>query len=192
MDELKNRIINDGKALSNQVLLVDSFLNHQIDVGLMERIGAEFARIFSDAAPTRIMTIESSGIAPAMMTARILDLPLVVMKKATSSLLTEDILQTPVMSYTKGSSYQLMLKRQYIEKDDRVLIIDDFLANGEAALGAARLVENAGASVVGIGIVIEKAFQNGKKRLSDAGYQVESLASISYMNEGVVEFDDVK
>lgn len=192
MDELKNRIQNDGKALSNQVLLVDSFLNHQIDIELMEHIGEEFARIFRDQAPTRVVTIESSGIAPALMTARALNIPLVVMKKATSSLLTEDILQTPVMSYTKGSSYQLMIKRQFIDKDDRVLIIDDFLANGEAALGAARLIENAGATVAGIGIVIEKAFQNGKKRLSDSGYQVESLASISYMNEGVVEFDEDK
>lgn len=188
MDLLKNKIISDGRALPGDVLLVDSFLNHQIDVPLMREIGREFARIYQDMGITRIVTIESSGIAPAFAAAEEMGLPLVVMKKSVSSLLTEGILQTPVFSYTKGSTYHLTLKRRFINEGDRVLFIDDFLANGEAALGAAKLIEGAGAELSGIGIVIEKAYQSGRKKLLDAGYDVVALASVAAMDEGVIEF----
>jgi len=189
MKKLKQMILRDGVALNDHVLLVDSFLNHQIDISLMTEIGREFAKIFADVGATRIATVESSGIAPAFATAEAMGLPLVVMKKQVSTILTEDLIQIPVMSYTKGGTYLLTVKRKFIDKHDRVLFIDDFLAVGEAALGAAKLIETAGAAVAGIGIVIEKAFQHGKKRLQEAGYAVISLAAISHMGENVIEFE---
>ncbi len=188
MELLKQRILKDGKALNSDVLLVDSFLNHQVDAHLMREIGREFARIFRASGITRILTIESSGIAPALMAALEMNVPMVTMKKSTSAILSEEMLQTPVFSFTKGSAYQLTIKTRFIEKGDRVLFIDDFLANGEAALGAARVIEMAGAEVAGIGIVIEKAFQPGRQRLIEAGYAPVSLAMVSRMDKGLIEF----
>lgn len=190
MERLKQRILKDGKAINQNVLLVDSFLNHQIDVGLMREIGEEFARIFAGRGITRVMTIESSGIAPAAMTALAMNLPLVVMKKSTSSILSEDILQTCVFSFTKGTSYQLTLKTKFIGADDAVLFIDDFLANGAAAMGACQLIKMAGAKVGGIGVVIEKAFQPGRRLLREAGYEVEALASVLRMDANYIEFSN--
>ncbi len=188
MELLRQRILKDGKALSQHILLVDSFLNHQVDVELMREIGDEFARIFGDSGATRVMTIESSGIVPAAMTALAMKLPLVVMKKSSSSILSEDILQTNVFSFTKGSNYQLTLKTKFIERGDRVLFIDDFLANGAAASGACKLIELAGASVAGVGIVIEKSFQPGRALLEEAGYPVTALASVKRLDYGEIEF----
>ena len=190
MERLKERIKRDGKALSRDVLLVDSFLNHQVDMNLMKEIGDEFARLFKDAGITRVITIESSGIAPAAMTALALDVPLVVMKKSVSSILSEEMLQTPVHSFTKGTTYQLTLKNRFIERGDRVLFIDDFLANGAAALGAIRIIDMAGASVGGVGVVIEKAFQPGRAKLQAAGYSPIALASVQWMDAGQIEFGD--
>ena len=190
MELLKQRILRDGRALDEHVLLVDSFLNHQVDVNLMNAVGQEFAHLFADAGITRIVTIESSGIAPAAMAALAMNLPLVIMKKQSSSILKEGVLQTEVFSFTKNSAYQLTLKKQFIQPGDRVLLIDDFLANGEASLGAIRLLESAGASVAGIGIVIAKAFQPGLKKLREAGYRVEVLASVRSMGENRIEFED--
>ena len=130
---LEERILRDGRALSEDVLLVDSFLNHQVDTELMRAVGNEFARLFKDAGVTRVATIEASGIAPAVMTAQALQTPLVILKKSTSSILKEGVIQTEVFSFTKNSSYQLTLKSQFVRPGDRVLLIDDFLANGEAA-----------------------------------------------------------
>lgn len=188
MDLLKKRILADGKALSRDVLLVDSFLNHQIDMNLMREIGREFARLFADAGFTRVITIESSGIAPAGMTALEMNLPLVVLKKSVSSILSEEILQTPVHSFTKGSTYQLTVKRKFITPGDRLLFIDDFLANGEAAMGVKRLAEMADATIEGIGIVIEKAFQPGRERLEALGLHPISLAAVEWMDAGHIEF----
>lgn len=190
MKLLEQKILEQGRALNEHVLLVDSFLNHQVDVALMHEVGREFARLFADAGITRIVTIEASGITPAAMTALEMRLPLVVMKKSTSAIMQDGLLQTEVFSFTKNSSYQLTLKSRFINPGDRVLLIDDFLANGEAALGASRLIEAAGASVAGIGIVITKAFQPGLKTLRKAGYRVESLASVKHMAEGVIEFGE--
>ena len=189
MELLKQKILDCGRALDEHVLLVDSFLNNQVDVKLMQEVGKEFARRFADAGITRIVTIESSGIAPAAMAALEMDLPLVILKKSKSSILKEGILQTEVFSFTKNAPYQLTLKPQFVHPGDRVLLIDDFLANGEAALGASSLLERAGAQVAGIGIVIAKTFQPGLKKLQEAGYRVEILAPVKRMAENLIEFD---
>ena len=189
MELLKQKILDCGRALDEHVLLVDSFLNHQVDVKLMQEVGREFARRFADAGITRIVTIESSGIAPAAMAALEMDLPLVILKKSKSSILKEGILQTEVFSFTKNAPYQLTLNPQFVHPGDRVLLIDDFLANGEAALGASSLLERAGAQVAGIGIVIAKTFQPGLKKLQEAGYRVEILAPVKRMAENLIEFD---
>ena len=189
MELLKQKILDCGRALDEHVLLVDSFLNHQVDVKLMQEVGKEFARRFADAGVTRIVTIESSGIAPAAMAALEMDLPLVILKKSKSSILKEGILQTEVFSFTKNAPYMLTLKPQFVHPGDRVLLIDDFLANGEAALGASSLLERAGAEVAGIGIVIAKTFQPGLKKLQEAGYRVEILAPVKRMAENLIEFE---
>ena len=165
MELLKNRILTDGRALNEQVLLVDSFLNHQVDPELMEQVGEEFAARFADAKVDRVVTIESSGIAPALMTALKLHVPMVIMKKQPSRILKEDTLQTEVFSFTKNAPFQLTVKAKFLPKGQRVLIIDDFLANGEAASGAIRLIEKAGGVVAGVGAVIAKVFQPGMANL---------------------------
>lgn len=187
MQKLKDRIIRDGKALNADVLLVDSFLNHQVDPQLMADIGKEFADLVKDLGVTRVVTIESSGIAPAQMTALELGVPLVIMKKSNSKIL-EGALQTEVFSFTKGKKYQLTVKNEYIHQDDRILLVDDFMANGEAATGAIRLIEEAGAQVAAVGIVIEKSFQPGRSILEQNGYKVFSLARVAAMAEGQITF----
>lgn len=188
MEKLRRRILEEGNALSETVLKVDSFLNHQVDAELMYEMGTYFKDYFKNHNITKIFTIESSGIAPTVMTALQMNLPMVTLKKQGSKILNGDVYQTTVHSFTKGSNYELTLSKKYINKDDNILIIDDFLANGEAALGTARLIENAGAKVAGIGIVIEKSFQPGPKILKENGYDVYSLAKISRLDKGIIEF----
>ncbi|MGL5417729.1 MAG: xanthine phosphoribosyltransferase [Clostridium sp.] len=188
MKKLQSKILEEGRALSENILKVDSFLNHGVDAKLMEAIGEEFKEYFKDKGITKIFTIESSGIAPTVMTALKMNLPMVTLKKQTSKILNGEVYQTTVHSFTKGLDYELTLSKKYIDKEDKILIIDDFLANGEAALGAIRLVEEAGATVSGIGIVIEKSFQPGRKLLEDKGYDIYSLARIKRLSEGVIEF----
>lgn len=188
MKILEDRIRKDGKALNEDVLLVDSFLNNQVDCALMNEIGKEFARLFAGDAVTRVVTVESSGIAPAAMAALNMGVPMVILKKSPSVILNGDVLQTEVFSFTKQKSYQLTLKPKYVQPGDRVLLIDDFMANGEAAAGAIRLIEQAGAVVAGIGTVISKNFQPGIDKLRAAGYKVESLAQVAEMGEGYVRF----
>ncbi len=190
MELLRQRILQDGKALSDSILKVDVFLNHQVDPDLMQSVGIDFAEHFKDQGITRVLTIESSGIAPAVYTAQALGVPMVILKKQTSKILNGKVYQTNITSFTKGTSYELTLSMDYISSDDRVLIIDDFLANGEAAMGAVRLCRMAGADIAGIGILIEKSFQNGRKRLIDAGYEVYSQARIAKLGEGLIEFVD--
>ena len=190
MELLKQKILAEGRALSEHVLLVDCFLNHQVDVRLMKAIGEEFARLFVDAGITRVATIEASGITPAAMTALAMDVPMVILKKSVSSILKDGIIQTEVFSFTKNAPYLLTLKSQFIQPGDNVLLIDDFLANGEAAFGGIRLLEQAGAKVGGVGAVIAKAFQPGMDRLRKAGYRVEALAAVSRLGEGIIEFED--
>ena len=169
MKLLEERIKKDGKALGKTVLKVDSFINHQVDSEFMDALGKDFAEHFKEYGITKVFTIESSGIAPALMTAKYLDVPMVILKKQTSKILNGKVYQTRVTSFTKGTSYELTLYQDYIDQNDKVLLIDDFLANGEAAMGASRLIKESGADLTGIGILIEKSFQKGRKRLEDAG-----------------------
>lgn len=188
MKILEDRILKEGRALDHNVLKVDSFINHQVDPVLMDQIGKEFAEHFKDKNITKVFTIESSGIAPALTTAAYLNVPMIILKKQTSKILNGDVYQTRITSFTKGTSYELTLYKDYISPDDRVLLIDDFLANGEAAMGGSKLVEMAGAHLAGIGILIEKSFQRGRQRLIDAGYDVYSLARVATLEHGRVEF----
>lgn len=188
MKELQEKIRKEGTAVNKTVLKVDCFLNHQVDPFLMQKIGEEFANYFKDKEITKVFTIESSGIAPAVMTAIKLQVPMVILKKQQSKILNGEVYQTKVTSFTKGTSYELTLSKKYIDKDDKILLIDDFLANGEAAKGGIRLIEKAGATVSGIGIVIEKSFQPGRKKLEESGFDVYSLARVSRLAEGVIEF----
>ncbi len=188
MKLLEERIQKDGRALSKTVLKVDSFINHQVDSKFMDALGQDFAQHFKDMGITKVFTIESSGIAPALMTAKYLDVPMVILKKQTSKILNGKVYQTRVTSFTKGTSYELTLYQDYINASDRILLIDDFLANGEAAMGASRLIKESGAELSGVGILIEKSFQKGRKRLEDAGYYVYSQARIGRLEEGVIEF----
>ncbi|WP_438347808.1 xanthine phosphoribosyltransferase [Paenibacillus sp. FA6] len=188
MQLLRKKVINEGIVLSNQVLKVDSFLNHQMDPVLMKEVGKEFTRRFADQKITRVLTIESSGIAPGIMTALELDVPMIFARKQKSLTLKQDIYVEKVFSFTKQETNEITVSKKFIDPTDRVLIIDDFLANGEAAFGLARIVEQAGAKVVGIGIVIEKSFQPGRQLLLEAGYRVESLVRIAALDNGTVTF----
>lgn len=188
MQELKQRILEEGRALNEEVLKVDSFLNHGVDAELMYKIGSEFKNYYKDKNITKIFTIESSGIAPTVMTALQMKLPMVTLKKQSSKILNGEVYQTTVHSFTKSSDYELTLSKKYISPEDNILIIDDFLANGEAAQGAIRLVEEAGAKVSGVGIVIEKSFQPGRKILEEKGYEIYSLARIARLGKDLIEF----
>lgn len=189
MDLLKEKIKNDGIVINENVLKVDNFLNHQVDTKLMDLIGKEFADYFKSKNITKVVTIESSGIAPAYATALKLDVPLVIFKKQSSAILdTETTIQTPVHSFTKNTDYILMASKKYLSENDNILIIDDFLANGQAALGAYRILKEAGSSVAGVGIVIEKSFQDGRKKLEDLGLDVYSLARVSKISSNGIEF----
>lgn len=190
MKALKNRILSEGQALNESVLKVDSFLNHGVDSRLMFDIGTYFKEYFKEHKITKIFTIESSGIAPTVMTAMQMELPMVTLKKQSSKILNGDVYQTTVHSFTKDIDYELTLSKKFISKEDKILIIDDFLANGEAALGAIRIVEEAGAEVAGIGIVIEKSFQPGREMLEEKGYDICSLARIKRLGKDIIEFID--
>lgn len=187
MELLKNRILQDGVALGNNVLKVDSFLNHQIDVALFNEMGKEFQQRFADQKITKILTVEASGIAVACIAAQYFgNVPVVFAKKQESSNLSSDVYASNVFSFTKNKNYLVRVDKKYLSADDRVLIIDDFLANGNAALGLIDLVQQAGAAVAGVGIVIEKGFQNGRQLLEEKGYRVESLAIVKEIREGSV------
>ena len=189
MDLLKETITRDGVVINDHVLKVDSFLNHQVDTKLMDLIGEEFANYFKNKNITKVVTIESSGIAPAYATALRLNVPLIIFKKQSSAILdTETTIQTPVHSFTKNTDYTLMASKKYLSETDNILIIDDFLANGQAVMGAYRILKEAGSSVAGVGIVIEKSFQDGRKRLEDLGLDVYSLARISRISSDGIEF----
>lgn len=188
MKLLEDKILSDGVAVNEHILKVDSFINHQVDPGLMQELGKEFASHFSGKGITKVATIESSGISPALMTALALNVPLVILKKQPSKILNQDCYQTVVTSYTKGTNYELTLSQKYISEEDHVLIIDDFLANGEAATGAVRLIRKSHATIAGIGILVEKSFEPGHDKLTQQGIEVYSLARIAKMGEGFVEF----
>ena len=185
---LEDKILAEGRALNTSTLKVDSFINHQVDPELMNEIGKDFAKHFANAGITKVLTIESSGIAPSVYTAMHLGVPMIILKKQTSKILNGNVAQTNITSFTKGTSYELTLSLDYVNEHDTVLIVDDFLANGEAATGAVRLAKTAGAKIAGIGILIEKSFQKGRQKLIDQGYEVYSLARVARLDEGIIEF----
>jgi len=185
---LEQKILAEGIVLSEEVLKVDSFLNHQIDPVMMQLIGQEFARLFKDAGITKIITIEASGIAPAVMAGLELGVPVIFARKYQSLTLKDDLYRSKVFSFTKQTESTIAISNKHISSTDKVLVIDDFLANGQAALGLADLIHQANAEVVGIGIVIEKSFQPGRDLLLEKGYRVESLARVKSLTNGTVEF----
>jgi xanthine phosphoribosyltransferase len=188
MELLQNKIQSEGKVISDEVLKVDSFLNHQVDPKLMEEIGKEFATRFSQTPVTKILTLESSGIAPAVMTGLYLNVPVIFARKRKSLTLTDNLLSTKVYSFTKNEYNEVSVSGSFLQENDQVLILDDFLANGQAALGLIDLAKQADATVAGIGIVIEKSFQNGGDQLREMGFKVEALAQIKSLKNGQVEF----
>lgn len=188
MELLKEAILTRGKVLGEDILKVDTFLNHQIDCELTIEMGKEFAKYFGDKGITRVLTLEVSGIPAAFTTALELGVPMVYAKKIESKNLSEDVYTADVHSFTKGKAYNIRVDKRFIEKGDRVLIIDDFLAKGQALGGLIDLCKQAGAEVGGLGIVIEKAFQNGRDRYVEEGYDIYSLARIEKFEDGRVVF----
>ncbi|RDW19811.1 xanthine phosphoribosyltransferase [Oceanobacillus chungangensis] len=188
MNLLQQKIITEGQVLSDSILKVDSFLNHQIDPQLMKYIGEEFAGLFAEAGITKILTIESSGIAPSVMAGLSLGVPVVFARKRKSLTLVDQLYSSKVYSFTKNETNEISIANSYITSDDVVLVIDDFLANGQAALGLIDIVEQAGATAAGVGIVIEKGFQNGGNLIRERGIRVESLAIIDSLSDGIVTF----
>ena len=181
MQQLKDRILSDGKCFAGGILKVDNFINHQMDPKLMRQMAEEIVRRFSGHEINKVMTIEASGIAPAIMVGEILQVPVVFAKKKVPSTM-ENMLVTEVFSFTKGTSFKVCVSADYLGKEDRVLFIDDFLANGNAALGIIDLIEQAGARLEGMGFLIEKGFQSGGDELRGRGIHVESLAIIDSLD----------
>ncbi|MBU9724050.1 MULTISPECIES: xanthine phosphoribosyltransferase [Bacillaceae] len=188
MELLKEQIASQGTVISEGVLKVDSFLNHAIDPKLMEQIGKTFAEKFSGDGITKIVTLESSGIAPALMTSLNLDCELVFARKRKSLTMLDKLYTAEVYSFTKQQTSEIAISKELLSENDHVLIIDDFLANGQAAFGLIDIIKQSGASIAGIGIVIEKSFQPGREQLEEKGYRVESLARISSLSNGKVAF----
>lgn len=183
MQLLKDRIIRDGKIKTGNVLKVDSFLNHQMDIELFGLIGKEFKRRFADQEITKILTIEASGIGIACIAAQFFQVPVVFAKKNQTKNIAGDVYTGKVESFTHGRVYDIIVSKEFIRPEDKILIIDDFLANGSALMGLAQLVIDAGATLIGAGIVIEKGFQEGGNIVRDSGVRVESLAIIDAMSE---------
>ena len=191
MKVLKERIVKDGKIREGNVLKVDSFLNHQLDINLFEQIGEEFKRRFAGEKVTKILTIEASGIAIACIAARHFNVPVVFAKKTQTKNIAGDVYTSKVESFTHGKVYDIIVSKEFLKPEDHILIIDDFLANGKALLGLSQLVKDAGATLVGAGIVIEIGFQVGGEMIRERGVRLESLAIIDEMSvEGGVVFRD--
>ena len=182
MKLLQDRIVADGKIEAGNILKVDSFLNHQIDVSLLEEIGQEFKRQFGDREVNKILTIEASGIAIACIAARYFNVPVVFAKKSRSLNIAGDVYTAKVESFTHKNTNDIIVSKKFLSPEDRILIVDDFLANGKAILGLCQLVEQAGATLVGAGVVIEKGFQDGGKRIREAGIDLRSLAIVEEMD----------
>ena len=190
MKLLKDRILKEGYCLSGNILKVDSFINHQIDPEFTMEMGKEFVRRFADVEIDKVLTIESSGIAIGMAVAYELRKRLVFARKNPSLLMQEEMYTCPITSYTKKEAKLVYVLKKFLQAGENVLIIDDFMADGNAALGLANIVEQAGGNVVGIGIAIEKSFQMGAKRVREAGYRVESLAKIASLADQQIIFEE--
>lgn len=190
MKALKEKILAEGKVIQGNVLKVDSFLNHQMDIDFLNEVGKEFKRRFQDQKITKILTIESSGIGIACIAAQYFGCPVVFAKKNQSLNLDSDCYRTNVESFTNKCVYHVMVSKKYLSKDDHILILDDFLANGNALLGLMEIVKKSGATLEGIGVVVEKATQIGGSIIRSKGVHLESLAIIESMNENGIRFKE--
>lgn len=192
MQLLEDRIRKEGKILPGDVLKIDSFLNQKIDTALLGEIGSEFHRLFQDSHITKILTVEASGIAVAVSTAFLFgNIPVVFAKKGHAANMGNNVYHAPVYSYTRGGVVEVKIDNDYLNSDDRVLLIDDFMANGQAVKGLISICQQAGAEIAGIGIVVEKAYQPGGNEIRKMGYRVESLARVKSMSvENGIEFVD--
>ena len=188
MQLLEDRIRKDGKVIGTDILKVDMFLNHQIDVGLIDEIAKEFFKLFKDCGVTRILTVEASGIAIAVLTAKYFNVPLVFAKKASHKNVGSDLYTAECYSFTHGKSYTMSVSKKYLPKGEKILIIDDFLADGNAVKALMKLVNDSGSETVGVGIAIEKVFQHGGKALRESGVNLQSLAIVESMNENSITF----
>ena len=188
MKLLEEYIRTYGEVPNDDVLKVDAFLNHQIDTRLMMQLAEDFKEHFKDQKITKIVTIETSGIAPCVFLGYLLHVPVVYMKKNPSKIMTDDCYHTNIHSFTKDRDYEIVISKKYISSEDNVLFIDDFMANGEACLGAIRVLKEAQATICGIGIVIEKAFQSGRKQVQALGYDVYAQARIASLKTGTIVF----
>lgn len=189
MQLLEERIRRDGKVLPGNVLKINSFLNHQVDPALMMALGIEFAKRFKDSGVTKILTCEASGIAPAVMAGYQLNVPVIFARKKQPSTINEATYTAPVASYTKGVTNTICVEQQFLPRGEQILIIDDFLARGEAVKGMASITQQAGCSVVGIGVVVAKNFQGGTDWVKAHGYPLESLATISNFAGKQIHFE---
>lgn len=192
MELLKQKILNEGEIYEGNILKVDCFLNHQIDIPFMREIGKEFHRLYKDCNINKILTIEASGIAIGSMVAQEFECPLVFAKKTKTKNIAGDVYSVPVESFTHGTTYNVMVSKRFLGEGDRVLIVDDFLAIGNALKGLIKMVNDSGAELVGCGAVIEKGYQGGGDKLRESGVRVESLAIVESMNHetGEVVFRD--
>ncbi len=186
MNVLRDRILREGRNLGRGILKVDGFLNHQVDPMLIDECGRELAVRFRHVGATKVLTAEISGIAPAVTTAIHLRVPLVYARRSRPVTMPDQVLLTVAPSHTRGQMVELIVSPEYLQRSDRVLIVDDFLATGQTILGLARLAEAAGAAVVGVGAVIEKSFEGGREMLSGLGVPVESLAIVTDMRDGKI------
>jgi xanthine phosphoribosyltransferase len=189
MELLKNRIAAEGKILGNGILKVDSLINHQVDPMLMDACGQEFARLFKETGATRILTAEISGIAPALCTGFHLHIPVVYARKTRPVTMPGTVYLTTAPSHTKGNMVDLIVSPEYLKNGERVLIIDDFLATGATIFGLIRLAQAAGATVVGVGALIEKTFEGGRQAIEEMGLPVESLVQITSMENNQIHFN---
>ena len=188
MKLLEDRIIRDGQVFPGNILKVDSFLNHKIDVALLNKMGEEIKRLYADCGVNKILTIEASGIGIACITAQFFDCPVLFAKKTKTKNIAADVYKTVVPSFTHGVDYEVIVSKNFLDANDRVLIIDDFLAEGNALLGLIDLCNQAGAEVAGCAIAIEKGFQNGAAKVMAKGVRVESLAIVESMSDGKITF----
>lgn len=188
MNKLKEKILLEGSVLGDDILKVDNFLNHQLDIAFLNEIGKEFKNRYENDEITKILTIEASGIAIASIAAQYFNVPVVFAKKVESKNLDKETYESDVYSFTKGKTYKIRVSKKYLNSEDKILIIDDFLANGKALLGLKDLIEQANATFVGAGIVIEKGFQKGGDEVRESGIRVESLAIIDSMKNGEIIF----
>ncbi len=188
MEYLKRKILKEGEIREGGILKVDSFLNHQIDIDCLNEIGKEFKKRLSDREVTKILTVESSGIAVAVIAAQYFNVPVIFAKKHEGRNLDTEVYESEVYSYTKDKNYKIRVSKKYISEGDKILIIDDFLARGSAATGLVNIVEEAGATVSGVGIVIEKAFQEGGQKLRERNVNLHSLVRVRFDEKNTVVF----